>query len=687
MKKHITLLLVILVLSCILAVGASAETTGLAAFDTIADMSTYTFSDLVSNHWAFSGIKACYDRGIFIGYPDGTFYPEENVTWSHAVTIAARIHSIYHGNALNDEVSVNDDWYTPYYAYCEERGLLPDSAPKPADFDKKEINRYDLAYIFSKILLPADLTPISDVQISDISSVPSKYLSAVKTMYAAGIMNGMDKNAFNGAQYATRAQIAEVVSRLLVPAYRIGSDARANLAMQPFEANLENDSIAVQIGSTYFCLYKTYTSPQTEQYALYKTNGSGTCEMVYAADAGDYLNNISVYAGKVYFCRNTSGTASGSLLCYDPSTEKVTIVYSGSIVEAYCFYDKQLYALLMTHYTAEMDGYTYDFGRISNGEFTPIHANYTYQEVKYFQPYGWNGRIYFKLSAKDGPAYLYACDIATGSITQILDKSINTSFFDGHVMYFLAYDDEGGYDSNLYAISVQTPGVVCRLGEFPAQTVNHSLRSLYKFEDTIYCLTAFNRNVYSMDKSGTARLALVCGGIYNSLCFTADKAILVPNTLTTSNANEIKIYNAKTLAARDLYGDWLGLSCYYEGRHFVPAEGTPLLSSGTVSVSSVSNLSITVPEAFVYGNDFIILAKYTNNTGDDIKLRSYIINVAVNGVNVARQINRMSGYELKNHNIQTFTFVLSSYDMLSGFDMEKDKISIQIIPTYDVVQK
>ena len=76
MKKHITLLLVILVLSCILAVGASAETTGLAAFDTIADMSTYTFSDLVSNHWAFSGIKACYDRGIFIGYPDGTFYPE-----------------------------------------------------------------------------------------------------------------------------------------------------------------------------------------------------------------------------------------------------------------------------------------------------------------------------------------------------------------------------------------------------------------------------------------------------------------------------------------------------------------------------------------------------------------------------------------------------------------------------------
>ena len=687
MKRTVTMLIVLLALSFILVLGASADTTGLAAFDTIADMSTYTFSDLVSNHWAFSGIKACYDRGIFIGYPDGTFYPEENITWSHAVTVAARIHSIYHGNALNDEVSVNDDWYAPYYDYCDERNLLPDSAPKRSDFDKKEITRYDLAYIFSKLLLPSDLTPISDVQISDLSSVPSKYLSAVKTMYAAGIMNGMDKNAFNGSQYATRAQIAEVVSRLLVPAYRVGSDARANLAMQPYEANLENDSVAVQIGSTYYCLYKTYTSPQTEQYALYMTSGNGVCRMIYCADAGDYLSNISVFSGKVYFCRSTSQTASGSLLCYDPSTEKITTVYAGSIVEAYCFYDKQLYALIMTHFTADMDGYTYDFGKITKGEFTPIHSNYTYQEVKYFQPYGWNGRLYFKLSSKNGPTYLYTCSIATGDITRVMDMDINTSFFDGHVMYFLAYDNEGNYDSNLYAISVQTPGVICSLGEFPAQTVNHSLRSLYKFEDTIYCLTAFNRNVYSMDKSGATRLALVCGGIYNSLCFTADKAILIPNTLTTSNANEIKIYNAKTLASRDLYGDWLGLSCYYEGRHFAPAEGTPKVDSKGASVSTVKNLSITIPEAFIYGNDFIILAKYTNNTGDDIKLRSYQIRIAVNGKLVATHNNRMSGYELKNHGIQSFTFVLSSFDMLSGFDITKDTISIEIRPTYEVVQK
>ena len=45
----------------------------------------------------------------------------------------------------------------------------------------------------------------------------------------------------------------------------------------------------------------------------------------------------------------------------------------------------------------------------------------------------------------------------------------------------------------------------------------------------------------------------------------------------------------------------------------------------------------------------------------------------------------MWGYELKNHGIKTFTFVLGSDAVSGAFDLVKDDISIEIIPQYDVI--
>ena len=45
----------------------------------------------------------------------------------------------------------------------------------------------------------------------------------------------------------------------------------------------------------------------------------------------------------------------------------------------------------------------------------------------------------------------------------------------------------------------------------------------------------------------------------------------------------------------------------------------------------------------------------------------------------------MPGFELKNYGIQTFTFVIGSDDITRSIDLSKDKISIQIIPTYDII--
>ena len=160
--------------------------------------------------------------------------------------------------------------------------------------------------------------------------------------------------------------------------------------------------------------------------------------------------------------------------------------------------------------------------------------------------------------------------------------------------------------------------------------------------------------------------------------------MLIPNTLATSNPNEIKQYNAKTLSSRTLYADAIGLSCYHTGAYFTPDDGQPVYSTPD-SISTVSKLPITVTEAFTKGSDLVIRTKYTNQTGSTIKLRSYIISVAVNGQVVASDVDRMWGFELKNYGIQTFTFILSADDISRSLDLSNDNRSIQKITTYDLV--
>lgn len=698
MKKLSRVLALILVVGCLLSAAAYADTApgeGLAVFDDIADMTPTTFTDLGTNHWGYYGIKVSYDKGILVGDTEGTFRPDGTVTWAEAITIAARIHSTYYANALNTNCRPGEQWYMPYVRYCSAHGMLPTSRPTDRQLETKNINRYDIAYIFSRTIDAGDMPQISSLTMTDEAKIPAYYKSSVKQLYSAGILIGMEDNSFSGSLSTTRAEVATVIARIILPAERVGYDARVNADMADYEANLENDSVSVQIGSTYYSIYKSYETVDTVRYSVFRSTDNGGSSAVYTAPVGSYIENISLYKGKVYFSCSTSGTASGSLLCYDPSSGSLSTVYSGYIVESYCFYDGALYALMFTKYADKPDGYGYAFGRISGGSFSAVRSDLKYSEVSNFVPYGWNGKIYFKMSepmtVKDSTGSetqvsvdkLYAYDIAGGTIGKVADYRINTSFFDGHVMYFMGYDTDGNYDLNLYALSVQTPGTLKTVGEFP-KTTNVRNRSIYKFGDTFYCLSSFNRNLYSMDPGGSSRLALMCGGVYNSINFTADKMVLIPNTLVTSNANELKIYNARSLANRALYGDWLGQSVYYEGARFVPEDGQSVYVSSE-SVSTVSNLPITVTKAFSRGGDFVLQTKYINNFDTAVKLRSYIVRVYLDGQLVAYDLNRMSGLELKSHAVKTFTFIIANTDVLQQFDLSDGTLSIEIVPTFDIV--
>jgi len=59
---------------------------------------TSTFSDLSSSHWAYTAIEAVAKSAIILGYPDGTFKPDQNITRAEYDTLACK--SLYRVGSL-----------------------------------------------------------------------------------------------------------------------------------------------------------------------------------------------------------------------------------------------------------------------------------------------------------------------------------------------------------------------------------------------------------------------------------------------------------------------------------------------------------------------------------------------------------------------------------------------------------
>ncbi|PKM82230.1 MAG: hypothetical protein CVU89_06195 [Firmicutes bacterium HGW-Firmicutes-14] len=76
------------------------------------------FSDVPGNHWASGFINLAVGQRVIVGYPDGTFKPEKNVTYAEAITMII--------NVLGYGVTVKGTWPTGQIAKAAEIGLLKD---------------------------------------------------------------------------------------------------------------------------------------------------------------------------------------------------------------------------------------------------------------------------------------------------------------------------------------------------------------------------------------------------------------------------------------------------------------------------------------------------------------------------------------------------------------------------------
>lgn len=99
------------------------------------------FPDVTSSNWFYSYVKTAVDNKIIVGYPDGTFKPNDNVTFAECMAMIIR--------AMKLEDSMTDKtWPTAYMTKANQLGLLNNvtytDANNPASRGEISISLYNM---------------------------------------------------------------------------------------------------------------------------------------------------------------------------------------------------------------------------------------------------------------------------------------------------------------------------------------------------------------------------------------------------------------------------------------------------------------------------------------------------------------------------------------------------------------
>ena len=192
--------------------------------DNFTRIRTYTrgmFTDVNENEWygynRDKNVANAYEYGLMSGYPGGTFQPMGNLTIAEAITMAARVHKIYHTGT--EDFGTSAVWYQVYVDYAVANGIIRSS--DFADYEKMA-TRAQMAYIFSRALPEGELGAINTVtSLPDVNS-GTAYSGAIFTLYRAGVLTGNDDaGTFLPQNAITRAEAAAIITRVILPSMRI----------------------------------------------------------------------------------------------------------------------------------------------------------------------------------------------------------------------------------------------------------------------------------------------------------------------------------------------------------------------------------------------------------------------------------------------------------------------------------
>ena len=192
---------------------------GVANFKAVNTYAEGQFTDVASNFWGVANIAKAYELDLMKGTGDG-FDPNGNVTIAQAITMAARLNSIYETGSA--DFVQGSPWYQVYEDYLFEHDLLIEY------FSSDDYNRPATRRQFAALLawaLPTEALPeISSIGYNAIPDVQDweYHANAIYRLYKAGILTGNDeKGTFTPEANISRAAAAAILTRMADPSLRV----------------------------------------------------------------------------------------------------------------------------------------------------------------------------------------------------------------------------------------------------------------------------------------------------------------------------------------------------------------------------------------------------------------------------------------------------------------------------------
>ncbi len=219
MKKHA--ILFIFCFSMVLAIMPAGIFASVPGPENFKKVNTYVpgqFEDVLASDWFAPNVADAYEFGLMIGAGDAFFNAYGDVTIAEAITMAARIHSIYtRGSDRFEKAAL---WYRPYLDYAVWNGVI---AGEYTDYGKTA-TRAEFAEILAGALPAEALGEINTVVDGAVPDVDPKagYAPEVYKLYRAGILAGNDAyGTFTPGSNIARAAAAAIVTRMADASLRV----------------------------------------------------------------------------------------------------------------------------------------------------------------------------------------------------------------------------------------------------------------------------------------------------------------------------------------------------------------------------------------------------------------------------------------------------------------------------------
>ena len=205
------------VLATALAVGLLTTGVSAAGFSRNRTYTPGQFTDVGTNVWYARSAKDAYELGLMSGRSNTTFAPAGMFTVAEALTVAARLHNIYHGG--NGTIpTTSSDWRQNAANYCISNGII-----QKDQFDNygRNATRAEMAAIVAAALPDSAWNAINNVKELPDVSASTDSSAAIFKLYNAGVLGGSDNyGLFQPYACITRAEVAAIAARCADPTQR-----------------------------------------------------------------------------------------------------------------------------------------------------------------------------------------------------------------------------------------------------------------------------------------------------------------------------------------------------------------------------------------------------------------------------------------------------------------------------------